>query len=189
MFPEMRLQGFKGQGTEQDKGDRELFDYGFKTEKGRKRVVVSYKMEQGEKTFQDLINGINAFVPDISFNEFCYMEKNLRLGPNQPTSVLCMWNRESIQTNKLQKMIVDGSKPDYPNRDLVTMMNEFKKVLGELPEAQRARFRPSFMTLQTKPDINDDEYAIKALKQPYMLFIKERNKPWIIGDWEYKTKG
>jgi len=180
------VQAFRGKGSVTGASMKAAFEYGVKSTTERDEVTLNYNMEQGEKTFQDIIDAIRGHVPDASLDSFCYMEAELKLGPGFPSSVRCDWARESIQTGKMQGMVVDGN---FPNKAISMLIEEIQTQLNGLPAATRARFRKSFMTLKTEPDINHDEYAVKALRYPNMLFIKERQMPWVLGDWEYKPRG
>ena len=185
-FPDVEVQSFKGKGSAKNQSISADFEYGTKTTSERNQVFLCYGMERGERSFQDIIDGIKNHVPDASLDEFCYYESGLRLGPGMPTGVRCDWRRQSIQTGKMQNMVVNG---DFPNRDISLLVEEIQNQLNDLPSETRARFRKSFMTLSTDPDIHEDEYAIKALRRPNMLFIKQRHLPWLLKDWEYKTRG
>jgi len=184
--PELRLQAFKGKGTDKTTSKVIPFEFGTFKEIGTRSANLKYLMENGEVTVNEIYEKVRDWVPDASFESLTYVEKNCKMGNPDLKTIRCDFERETIQHRKLKKLVVDGA---YPMEDMHRIINEIKNQLEDLPEAVRSRFRPSCMILSASPDIHDDGFAIQALKRSYHILMEDRLKRWLLRDLEYKSRG
>jgi len=184
--PDLRLQAFQGKGSAGTASKPIPFKFGKITEKATTVIDLIYNMDQGEIPVHEVYEEISTFIPDASIDWLAYLERYCKLGNPDWKNILCKFTKKTFNPGVLKKLVLDGRYPmDAANLLLATM----KASVEDLPAEVKRRFRPSCLALTTEPDIQEDEFAVKALKRPYMVFMAEISKHWDLRDLEWKKKG
>lgn len=125
-------------------------------------------------------------VPDISLVQLTYMRRVQIHG--HLTYVKLSMGKDTVHPEVYQKLVVDGSYPKQETAEIIKLLKSSLKKVDAVPQDVLKRIRYSCLVLyRTEPDSNlmHDPWAIYALKQPTMMFIKEIFKKWELWDYEY----
>lgn len=181
-YPDKPLQAIKGQGTVGGDKTETKTRYGKKIEYDMRRVYrPDYKMEYGETTFTKILDEVRDFVPNVSFDYFAWIETNCDFKKPEWRTILCEWHRKTISTSKMASLIKGKVLPDQSIRNLIASIREEMK---EVPEEVQACYRPSYMKLETTPDLHNDEWNMYTLAKdhPMMVCVSEVSLRTYLGD-------
>jgi len=128
-------------------------------------------------------------VPDISLVQFSYVRKVQIRG--RTTYVNLRMGKDTVHPEVYQKLVVDGAYPKEETAQIIKALKASLRQIAAVPQDVLKRIRYSCLILyRTEPDktLMNDAWAIYALKQPTMLFIREVYKKWELWDYEYLQK-
>lgn len=128
-------------------------------------------------------------VPDISLVHLSYMRKvEIK---SRTTYVTLKMGKDTVHPDVYQKLVVDGAYPKEETAQIIKALKASLKKMDAVTGDILKRIRYSCLVLyRTEADqtLMNDAWAIYALKQPAMLFIREVFKKWELWDYEYLPK-
>lgn len=184
--PDLRLQAFQGKGSAGTASSSIPFVLGKITEKTTTYIDLIYNLDQGEIPVHEVYEKINKFIPDVSMDWLAYLERDCKMGNPDWKNILCKFTKKTFNPGVLKKFVLDGS---YPMDAANTLLTTMKASVEDIPTEVKKRFTSSVLSLTTEPDIQEDEFAVKALKRSYMVFMTETSKDWELRDLDWKKKG
>jgi len=127
-------------------------------------------------------------VPDISVDTLGYIRiANVK---GVKTQLLLKFGKGTVHPQDYGKLVVDGA---IPKQEMYETIKQTKTILSELgvsPETVK-RVRYSGLILHEiipHTELIHDAYAMIALLEPNMMFMREIFKRWTLYDYEFRRK-
>ena len=188
VWPDLQVQQIKGRGNISGASTSQPLEYGRLVSQTIGQAYCDWKwgytppvtIAEIYKDFLD--NG----VPDISLDYLSYMRKVQIRG--RTTYVNLKMGKDTVHPEVYQKLVLDGAYPKQETAEIIKILKNSLRRVDAVSEDTIKRIRYSCLVLyRTDPDpsLMADPWAIYALKQPSMLFIKEIYKKWDLWDYEY----
>jgi hypothetical protein len=191
LWPDLQVQRIIGKGQFSGASSEQILKYGRLVSQTTGQAYCDWKWGYTPPvTISEIYKDfLDSGVPDISVVHLAYVRKVVVRG--RTTFVNLKMGKDTVHPEVYQKLVVDGTYPKQETAQIIRALKNALKQTDAVTDDVLKRIRYSCLVLyRTDPDptLMNDAYAIYALKQPTMLFIREIFKKWELWDYEYLQK-